>query len=73
MKFNKQWYERACSVFKKTWDKILYLRKNGYEHLKPTKRIKKTQSKNLIKIRTEPIKIRTESFDKTQLNMNSNN
>ena len=52
---NKNWFNMAKNDFKRIWEIILKERKEGYEHRKPKKRVKKNS--NIV------IKVRTESFD----------
>ena len=55
---NKKWFNSVKGEFKKIWDIVLKERKNGFEHRKPKKRIKKKKTENTI-----VIKVRTESFE----------
>ena len=61
---NKNWFNSANPTFKKIWEIILKERTSGYEHRKPKKRIKKKSDPNLKNV---VIKIRTQSFDNSQL------
>ena len=61
---NKQWFNSVKEQFKTFWDIILKERVAGYEHRKPKKRIKKKSDPNLKNI---VIKVRTESFDHSQI------
>jgi putative phage-type endonuclease len=76
VRFNKEWFEKAIPIFSNTWDNILTHRKNGYNHLKPNsrkKKIKKQPPTLLQQLQQSIIKIRTESFDNTNINENSSN
>ena len=57
---NKNWFATAKLDFKRIWEIILKERKEGFEHRRPNKRKPKT---NII------IKIRTESFDICDVNL----
>ena len=51
-------------------------RKEGYQHLKPSKRkrkIKKPQPTLLQQLQQRIIKVRTESFDNTKISANNSN
>jgi len=61
---NKQWFNSVKEQFKTFWEIILKERVTGYEHRKPKKRIKKKSDPNLKNI---VIKVRTESFDHSQI------
>tara|TARA_Y100001970_G_scaffold278665_1_gene384681 strand:- start:1112 stop:2428 length:1317 start_codon:yes stop_codon:yes gene_type:complete len=74
--FNAAWMKAAIPQFRKIWDIIQKERIEGYEHRKPTKRVKKVPPKVNSNILNDDanneviIKIRTESFSSTQNNNN---
>jgi len=61
---NKMWFNAVNEKFKNIWEIILKERVSGYEHRKPKKRIKKKSDSNLKNV---VIKIRTESFEKVDI------
>ena len=84
--FNEAWMDAAIPHFKDIWNTIQKERVEGYDHRKPTKRVKKTPilSVTTPKLDTIPakavnispvkstivLKIRTESFSSVQSNNN---
>ena len=82
--FNAAWMEAALPQFRNIWDTIQKERIEGYDHRKPTKRVKKTallpskppKQSNIVDLLNAEdtkeviIKIRTESFSSTQNSSN---
>ena len=74
VRFNPEWFDKALPILTKTWNDILMYRKNGYKHLKPTSRPRKPKKNPptvLQQLRSNIIKIRTESFDNTKIATNN--
>ena len=76
VRFNTEWFEKALPIFTTIWNNILMYRKEGYQHLKPSKRkrkIKKPLPTLLQQLQQRIIKVRTESFDNTKISANNSN
>lgn len=73
---NKKWYNAALPKMIETWDIIIKERKEGYDHRKPNKRVKK--NKDNVKNNTQIIKLNNQyqttvtgdDFDITSDNFN---